>query len=107
MIVELIRASASQSSSRPNAERAKCYAARDARLCCQSERLTTTRRRRPERSASVLAPKQRSAVHDAIAGYLANYETAWREGQIEDYFLFPGSTMRMLDASGRRGTRRI
>ena len=43
----------------------------------------------------------------AVIGYLANYEAAWEVGQIEDYYLFPGSKMRMLDASGRRWTRKV
>ena len=55
----------------------------------------------------VLTPEQRRAVDDALAGYLANYEAAWRAGQVEDYHLFPGSKMRMLDRSGRRWTRRV
>jgi len=55
----------------------------------------------------VLTPEQRRAVDDALAGYLANYEAAWAVGEIEDYYLFPGSKMRMLDDSGRRWTRKI
>jgi hypothetical protein len=55
----------------------------------------------------VLTPEQRRAVDDALAGYLANYEAAWRAGQVGDYYLFPGSKMRMLDASGRRWTRKV
>jgi hypothetical protein len=55
----------------------------------------------------VLTPEQRRAVDDALAGYLANYEAAWEVGQIEDYYLFPGSKMRMLDDSGRRWTRKV
>jgi hypothetical protein len=55
----------------------------------------------------VLTPEQRRAVDDALAGYLANYEAAWRAGQIDDYYLFPGSKMRMLDANGRRWTRKL
>ena len=55
----------------------------------------------------VLTPEQRRAVDDALAGYLANYEAAWKAGQVEDYHLFPGSKMRMLDRSGRRWTRRV
>ena len=31
----------------------------------------------------------------------------WRASQVEDYYLFPGSQMRMLDASGRRWTRKV
>jgi hypothetical protein len=31
----------------------------------------------------------------------------WRASQVEDYYLFPGSKMRMLDASGRRWTRKV
>src|SRR6185437_16089205 len=42
----------------------------------------------------VLTPEQRRAVDDALAGYLANYETAWQEKRIDDYYLFPGSRMR-------------
>lgn len=30
----------------------------------------------------VLTPEQRRAVDDALAGYLANYEVAWRAGEI-------------------------
>ena len=55
----------------------------------------------------VFTPEQRRAVDDALDGYLANYETAWRAGQIDDYYLFPGSKMRMLDKSGRRWTRKV
>lgn len=55
----------------------------------------------------VLTPEQRHAVDDALAGYLANYETAWKAGEIEDYYLFPGSRMRMLDETGARWTRRV
>ena len=55
----------------------------------------------------VLTPEQRRAVDDALAGYLANYEAAWRAAQVEDYHLFPSSKMRMLDQSGRRWTRRV
>jgi hypothetical protein len=55
----------------------------------------------------VLTPEQRRAVDDALSGYLANYEAAWRAGQLDDYYLFPGSKRRMLDASGRRWTRRV
>ncbi len=55
----------------------------------------------------VLTPEQRRAVDDALAGYLANYEAAWEIGQIDDYYLFPGSKMRMLDDSGRRWTRKV
>jgi hypothetical protein len=55
----------------------------------------------------VLTPEQRRAVDDALAGYLANYEVAWRAGEIDDYYLFPGSKMRMLDETGRRWTRRV
>lgn len=55
----------------------------------------------------VLTPEQRRAVDDALSGYLANYEAAWQAKEIEDYFLFPGSRMRMLDESGARWTRRV
>ena len=55
----------------------------------------------------VLTPEQRRAVDDALAGYLAGHEAAWRAGQVEDYHQFPGSKMRMLDRSGRRWTRRV
>ena len=55
----------------------------------------------------VFTPEQRRAVDDSLAGYLANYEAAWRAGQIDDYHLFPGSRMRMLDQAGRRWTRRV
>jgi len=36
----------------------------------------------------VLTPEQRRTVDDALAGYLATYQAAWRAGQIEDYYLF-------------------
>lgn len=55
----------------------------------------------------VLTPEQRYAVDDALAGYLANYEAAVRAKQMEDYQLFPGSKMRMLDPSGRQWTRKV
>ena len=55
----------------------------------------------------VLTPEQRRAVDDALAGYLANYEAAWQAEEIADYYLFPGSRMRMLDESGTRWTRRV
>lgn len=55
----------------------------------------------------VLTPEQRRAVDDALAGYLANYETAWKTKEIDDYYLFPGSRMRMLDETGARWTRRV
>jgi hypothetical protein len=55
----------------------------------------------------VLTPEQRRAVDDVLSGYLANYETAWHDEEIEDYFLFPGAAMRMLDDSGRRWARRV
>jgi hypothetical protein len=55
----------------------------------------------------VFTPEQRRAVDDALGGYLANYEAAWRGGQIDDYYLFPGSKMRMLDKSGRRWTPKV
>jgi integrase len=55
----------------------------------------------------VFTPEQRRAVDDALDGYLANYEAALRTGQIDDYYLFPGSKMRMLDKSGRRWTRKV
>jgi len=55
----------------------------------------------------VFTPEQRRAVDDALGGYLANYQAVWRAGQIEDYFLFPGSKMRMLHDSGRRWTRKV
>jgi hypothetical protein len=55
----------------------------------------------------VLTPEQRGAVDDALAGYLANYETSWRAEEIDDYYLFPGSRMRMLDDTGARWTRRV
>jgi hypothetical protein len=32
----------------------------------------------------VFTPEQRRAVDDVLGGYLANYEAAWRAGQIED-----------------------
>ena len=53
----------------------------------------------------VFTPEQRRAVADALGRYLANYEAVWRAG--EDYYLFPGSKMRMLDSSGRRWTRKV
>lgn len=55
----------------------------------------------------VLTPEQRRAVDDALAGYLVNYETAWHAEEVDDYFLFPGKAMRMLDDSGRRWARRV
>ena len=55
----------------------------------------------------VFTPEQRRAVDDALGGYLANYEAAWQAGEIEDFYLFPGSRMRMLDDTGRRFTRRV
>lgn len=55
----------------------------------------------------VLTPEQRRSVDDALAGYLANYEAAWLAEEIADYYLFPGSRMRMLDDEGRRWTRRV
>lgn len=50
-------------------------------------------------------PEQRRAVDHALEGYLANYEAAHRAGDLADYYLFPGSRMRMLDGTGRRWTR--
>jgi hypothetical protein len=55
----------------------------------------------------VLTPEQRRAVDDVLSGYLANFEIAWRNEEIEDYFLFPGAAMRILDDSGRRWARRV
>jgi hypothetical protein len=55
----------------------------------------------------VLTPEQRRSVDDALAGYLANYEAAWEAEKIADYYLFPGSRMRMLDDTGTRWTRRV
>lgn len=55
----------------------------------------------------MLTPEQRRAVDDALRGYLANYEAAWQAKEIDDYLLFPGSKMRMLDETGRRWTRRV
>lgn len=55
----------------------------------------------------VLTPEQRRAVDDALAGYLANYEAAWQAEEVDDYYLFPGSRMRMLDEEGTRWTRRV
>jgi hypothetical protein len=55
----------------------------------------------------VLTPEQRRAVEDALNGYLQNYEAARRAGEIDDYYLFPGSKMRMLDKTGRRWIRRV
>ena len=52
-------------------------------------------------------PEQRRAVDDALSGYFANNEAAWTAGQIEDYYVFPGLKMRMLDESGRRWTRTV
>ena len=43
----------------------------------------------------------------ALAGYLANYEAAWQAEGIAEYYLFPGSRMRMLDDEGTRWTRRV
>ena len=55
----------------------------------------------------MFTPEQRRAVDDALAGYLANYEAAWLAGELKDYYLFPGSRMRILDEAGRRWTRRV
>jgi hypothetical protein len=55
----------------------------------------------------VLTPEQRRAVDDALKGYLAKYEAAWLARELDDYFLFPGSRMRMLDETGRRWERRV
>ena len=55
----------------------------------------------------VLTPEQRQAVDDALLGYLASFESAWLAKEIDDYWLFPGSRMRMLDESGRRWVRRV
>lgn len=55
----------------------------------------------------MFTPEQRRVVDDALGWYLVNYEAVWRAGQIEDYYLFPGSKMRMLDPSGRRWTREV
>lgn len=55
----------------------------------------------------VLTPEQRRAVDDALVGYLANFESAWLAKEIEDYWLFPGSRMRMLDETGQRWVRRV
>jgi len=55
----------------------------------------------------VFTPEQRRAVDDVLGGYLANYEALWRSGQIEYYYLFPGSKMRMLDSNGRRWTGKV
>ncbi len=55
----------------------------------------------------VFTPEQRRCVDDALAGYLANYEDAWHAEEIADYYLFPGSRMRMLDDKGSRWTRRV
>jgi hypothetical protein len=55
----------------------------------------------------VLTPEQRRAVDDALTGFLANYEAGWQNKEIEDFYLFPGSKMRMLDETGARWTRRV
>jgi hypothetical protein len=55
----------------------------------------------------VFTLEQRRAVDDALGSYLANYEAAWLAGELKDYYLFPGSRMRMLDEAGRRWTRRV
>ena len=55
----------------------------------------------------VLTPEQRRAVDDALSTYLANYEAAWKAEEIEDYYLFPGCRMRMVDDDGKRWTRRV
>lgn len=55
----------------------------------------------------VLTPEQRRAVDHALSGYLANYEAAWQANELDDYYLFPGSRMRMLDEEGTRWTRRV
>ena len=55
----------------------------------------------------VFTPEQRRAVDDALGSYLVNYEAAWLAGELKDYYLFPGSRMRMLDETGRRWTRRV
>jgi len=55
----------------------------------------------------VFTPEQRRAVDDALGGTSRTTKPAWRAGQIEDYYLFPGSKMRMLDSSGRRWTRKV
>lgn len=55
----------------------------------------------------VFTPEQRRAVDDALCGYLANYEAAWRTSEIADYYLFPGSRMRMMDETGRQWKRRV
>jgi hypothetical protein len=40
-----------------------------------------------------LTPEQRAVTDEALATYLANYERAWRAGEIQDYQLFPGGKM--------------
>ena len=55
----------------------------------------------------VLTPEQRRAVDDALLGFLAKFESARLAKEIDDYWLFPGSRMRMLDESGRRWVRRV
>ena len=55
----------------------------------------------------VLTPEQRRAVDDALAGHLQNYEADWQAEKINDFYLFPGSRMRMLDEEGTRWTRRV
>jgi hypothetical protein len=40
-------------------------------------------------SPIALTPGQRSAVERALAGFLSDYEAAWRSGAIPDYPLFP------------------
>ena len=55
----------------------------------------------------VLTPEQRRCVDDALGGYLRNYEADWQAEKIDDFYLFPGSRMRMLDENGTRWTRRV
>ncbi len=55
----------------------------------------------------VFTPEQRRAVDDSLFGYLANYEAAYQADEIADYYLFPGSRMRILDEAGQRWARRV
>lgn len=45
-------------------------------------------------SPIALTIDQRNALEAALAGYLADYECAWREGVIDDYPLFPAGRLK-------------
>jgi hypothetical protein len=51
-----------------------------------------------EASPIVLTTDQRAAVDAALQGYLANYETLWRDGKIKDYPLFPAGRFKQQKA---------